>query len=758
MSQEQFGTQIAVYNKLWYNVRGQLSEIRASTSYTGPGDTSWNRGAIINQYAANCWACSGPDNNGNLQRQEVYVPHNDQVSSYTSWHQAYSYDNLNRLTQVREYGSGQLWQQTYSYPDQYGNRLIDQGQTWGAGIPKPQFTIDASTNRLGVPTGQSGLMQYDAAGNLTNDTYTGSGSRLYDAENRMVAADGMSGRSRYAYDAYGQRVRRSTNADAVWQIYGFDGELVAEYLAAASSPLKEYGYRNGQLLVTASNQTATNWALWGTASQSSTHAPGVTDAAKAIDNQTDGFLWSSHASATNSQQNAWWQVDLGAVRQLTNIQVWGRTDCCPEMSSDFYVFVSDNPFTSTDLNTTINQSGVSNYYTSGASNNPTTVAVNRSGRYIRVQFAYNSYLVLAEVQAWGQQSATTDVEWLVTDQLGTPRMVIDQSGSLTGVKRHDYLPFGEELSAGVGLRNSAPLGYVSDSVRQKFTGKERDAETRLDYFLARYYSPEQGRFTSPDPLMSSARAGNPQSWNRYAYVLSNPLNLVDPLGLQDTSDEEKKRKELEEKQREQFEREVEDSRNFTEKVKINSIPAYGLFSSFTTYPLMLLQGGSGFDPNKRPDSYPHGHPYGGHHYPTAFNSYNINMGMGSLSVATDMYDNVYISPGLGLGVPNLSFSSTGGMVIDESGVEQTDEKAIRSAMEGGSVNYGFGAIFGINGSYNTTKLGILLVPVPSGPYRTVQGGIFTPQAGVSKSYGVPVGKTIHWKFLIEQIVTRRVGR
>ena len=37
------------------------------------------------------------------------------------------------------------------------------------------------------------------------------------------------------------------------------------------------------------------------------------------------------------------------------------------------------------------------------------------------------------------------VQWLVGDQLGTPRMVADGTGSLAGIKRHDYLPFGEEL-------------------------------------------------------------------------------------------------------------------------------------------------------------------------------------------------------------------------------------------------------------------------------------------------------------------------
>jgi RHS repeat-associated protein len=66
---------------------------------------------------------------------------------------------------------------------------------------------------------------------------------------------------------------------------------------------------------------------------------------------------------------------------------------------------------------------------------------------------------------------------------------------------------------------------------RKFTGKERDAETGLDYFGARYFSAAQGRFTSPDPLLNSGRPEIPQSWNRYSYTLNNPLKYVDPDGL-----------------------------------------------------------------------------------------------------------------------------------------------------------------------------------------------------------------------------------
>lgn len=63
-----------------------------------------------------------------------------------------------------------------------------------------------------------------------------------------------------------------------------------------------------------------------------------------------------------------------------------------------------------------------------------------------------------------------------------------------------------------------------------FTGKERDAETGLDYFGARYMSAAQGRFTSPDPKLFLDAVYDPQSWNKFGYVRNNPLRLVDPDG------------------------------------------------------------------------------------------------------------------------------------------------------------------------------------------------------------------------------------
>lgn len=68
-----------------------------------------------------------------------------------------------------------------------------------------------------------------------------------------------------------------------------------------------------------------------------------------------------------------------------------------------------------------------------------------------------------------------------------------------------------------------------------FTGKERDSESGLDDFGARYYSSNSGRFISVDPSLISVRPEDPQSWNRYSYALNNPLAYTDPNGKWSTA-------------------------------------------------------------------------------------------------------------------------------------------------------------------------------------------------------------------------------
>src|ERR1043165_3189739 len=94
----------------------------------------------------------------------------------------------------------------------------------------------------------------------------------------------------------------------------------------------------------------------------------------------------------------------------------------------------------------------------------------------------------------GAASQTSGTSYVTQDTLGSTRVVTGQGGEVRG--RYDYLPFGEEVYIG-------RQGYGGEDIRQRFTSKERDEETGLDYFGARYFSNIQARFTSPDPLFSS---------------------------------------------------------------------------------------------------------------------------------------------------------------------------------------------------------------------------------------------------------------
>ncbi len=409
MTSERFGTTTNLYHRMHYNNRQQMYDIRLGTGSADDwSSATWNRGAIRLFYDSNfAFGNGGTNNNGNVYRMDHFVPTNESATTYAMSLDYYQYDALNRITGIWENKQSDTMGETstgltqqYVY-DRYGNRTVNNAVS-NFGVFNLPFNVDQTTNRLLAP---NGTISYNAVGNQTNDNYTGAGTRTYDANNKLVSAATSSGTASYAYNANGSRVIKTAGGTTTWNIYGLDGELVAEYAAngAVGSPQKEYGYRGGQMLV-----------------------------------------------------------------------VWD-----------------------------------------------------------------------------GTETGDKKLQWLVQDHLGSTRMVADLSGALTGMKRHDYLPFGEEIGAGVGIRTAAQ-GYPppDDKIRQKFTGKERDVETGLDYFEARYFSSVQGRFSSPDEftggpteLFAEVAAHNPtfyadiaepQSLNKYVYCLNNPYKFVDPDGHQAT--------------------------------------------------------------------------------------------------------------------------------------------------------------------------------------------------------------------------------
>jgi len=143
-----------------------------------------------------------------------------------------------------------------------------------------------------------------------------------------------------------------------------------------------------------------------------------------------------------------------------------------------------------------------------------------------VVFVYDAFgRMLAEYDTTVQTGSNAKIAYLTADNLGSPRINTDGLGNV--ISRHDYHPFGEDVST---TQRTSGVGYQTDTIRKKFTGYETDG-SGLYFAQARFYSGGFGRFTSPDPLAASAHPIRPQSWNRYSYVYNNPYRFADPSGM-----------------------------------------------------------------------------------------------------------------------------------------------------------------------------------------------------------------------------------
>lgn len=103
------------------------------------------------------------------------------------------------------------------------------------------------------------------------------------------------------------------------------------------------------------------------------------------------------------------------------------------------------------------------------------------------------------------------------DRLGSTKLITDPSGGTANGNSYSYAAFGRTVAKGGAQANE-----------RGFTGQREDSEVGLIYMGARYYDPLTGRFISPDTIVPDPE--NPQSLNRYAYCMNNPVSYVDPSG------------------------------------------------------------------------------------------------------------------------------------------------------------------------------------------------------------------------------------
>jgi RHS repeat-associated protein len=161
------------------------------------------------------------------------------------------------------------------------------------------------------------------------------------------------------------------------------------------------------------------------------------------------------------------------------------------------------------------------YYTNGILRNAVAdvngkVVYEKRADSPRLQYAYANISSPSGVE--GRMLDTSKArQYFVKDHLGSTRAVIQREGaSVKVVEAMMYQAYGKIVR----------LAIQPDSVRMTFTTKEFDNESGMGlyYFGARYYDPEVGSFTSSDPM--------DQYWNSYSYCGADPINLIDPDGLQ----------------------------------------------------------------------------------------------------------------------------------------------------------------------------------------------------------------------------------
>lgn len=342
------------------------------------------------------------------------------------------------------------------------------------------------------------------------------------------------------YDALGQRVQTSASGAARQMVYDAFGQIVAEY--GGGSLRRENVYRGGQLLASqefnmsapaAKNVTWTNVSptiqVTGNSIQKVSGTSSWYDAGAASSQMItagDGYM-----EFTPGEINTWRMCGLG------------NTDTSAYFADIDYAFFvgpsgglqiyesgnlrgSFGTYAASDRMKVAVEGGVVKYYRNATLLYTSTVAPKYP---LQVDTSLNTVNAgVYNVVIAGARLTASPVNYVLQDVQGSTRAVM--SGSSV-IARHDFLPFGEEIGAGVGMRTWGQGFGVEDKIRQRYAMTERDDSTGLDHTWWRKYDNRSGRWTSADPYNGSATTFNPQTFNRYTYVQNDPVNFADPTGL-----------------------------------------------------------------------------------------------------------------------------------------------------------------------------------------------------------------------------------
>jgi RHS repeat-associated protein len=406
---------------------------------------------------------------------------------------AYGYDNLSRVSSM-DPSSGD----TVSYTYDNFSRLTQAAFTG--------HTLTFGYDQLSRNTGAGGPQgnvsyQYDLAGRRTRMDWPGSPSlyALYDydltgavtaiRENGVTSGDGVL--ASYAYDNLGRRVstvRAGGNGATTTYDYDAAGRLeeLAQQLDSPNAVSFDFGYNTASQAIDR-DRTATNSA----------------------------YVWPQPANnVQNATANGLNQI---AQQSGTNFTYDGRGNLTSATGTPTYQYDVYNRLTGAG-SATLNYDPAGRLYQTTSDGSTVTARFLYDGAAIIAEYDGSNALLHRYVHGPGvdepivSYDAANNRSWLHQDQLGSVIAASNANGALIG-SPNTYDEYGVPGSANAG--------------RFQYTGQAWLPEASLYHYKARAYLPALGRFAQSDPILY--RGG----MNLYVYVASDPINFVDPSGLDD---------------------------------------------------------------------------------------------------------------------------------------------------------------------------------------------------------------------------------
>lgn len=395
----------------------------------------------------------------------------DTINNVAGGNNSYSYDALNRLTKLT----------------QSGNNVSDKRVDFAYNLLGQYTSINRYANLTGTQLVNGTTYTYDSLNRLTNLNHSNGTNNVafynyvYDAASRITKITDIDGTTDYTYDKRAQ--------------------LTGANHSNANNPDESYSYDANGNRITSSIHG--NGYVTGKGNRL------LSDGKYNYEYDNEGNLTKQTEIATGKVQELTWDYRNRLVAMVDK-DATGKETQRVEFTYDAFnrriaKAVDTNPQDTTPP-------VVRQFIYDGQ--NVLLEFVDSDGAGANQPVLDTRYLHGAGVDQVMAQESAGNVEWHLTDHLGTIRDLVNNSGAV--VNHFVYDSFGQVIS------ESNP----AIDTRYLFTGREFDSETGLYYYRARYYDQTTGRFLSEDPI-----GFNGGDSNLYRYVLNNPRNLTDPLGL-----------------------------------------------------------------------------------------------------------------------------------------------------------------------------------------------------------------------------------